>query len=291
MIIQKYFGVLQSTKMVYLQGCRIAYPNGLKNMLKVRMKAALYRLFCKMKKKHIWKKRILCAVCLGMIGAALLLSKVIRINPCFAAAYEVRGVDVSHYQGAIDWEKLAAQDVDFAFIKATEGSGHVDECFYDNWQAAAQTELCIGAYHFFSFDSRGQTQAGLFIDTVGDLTGKLAPVIDIEYYGDKEKNPPSKEAVKKELGDMLEILEAHYQTKPIIYTTGKVYKRYMEGEFEEYPLWIRGVYYPPVGKPGKKWTFWQYTDRAKLDGYSGQEEYIDMNVFRGNPEELKGGLL
>lgn len=238
-------------------------------------------------KKNIWKKSILCAVCLGIILSALLFMKIIRINPYFAASYEVQGIDVSHYQGAVDWEEIAAQDVDFAFIKATEGSSHVDEYFYDNWQAAAQTELYVGAYHFFSFDSPGQTQAELFIDTVGDLKGKLAPAIDIEYYGEKEKDPPKQEAVRKELRDMLEILEEHYQKTPVIYTTYKVYDRYLKGEFEEYPLWLRNVYYPPMGDLGEKWTFWQYTDRAVLEGYEGEEKYIDRNVFRGTLDELE----
>lgn len=237
--------------------------------------------------KDIWKRVLLCTSCLVIVVFVLVLLKVIRINPCFAAAYELRGIDVSHYQGAIDWEKIASQDVDFAFIKATEGSSYVDEYFYDNWQAAAQTELYVGAYHFFSFDSRGQTQAELFIDTVGDLTGKLAPVIDIEYYGDKEKNPPKKEAVKEELGEMLRLLEENYRTRPVIYTTYKVYDRYIKGEFEEYPLWLRNVYYPPVGAVKEQWTFWQYTDRAVLEGYEGQEKYIDMNVFRGSREEFE----
>lgn len=238
-------------------------------------------------KKNIWKKSILCAVCLGIILSALLFMKIIRINPYFAASYEVQGIDVSHYQGAVDWEEIAAQDVDFAFIKATEGSSHVDEYFYDNWQAAAQTELYVGAYHFFSFDSPGQTQAELFIDTVGDLKGKLAPAIDIEYYGEKEKDSPKQEAVRKELRDMLEILEEHYQKTPVIYTTYKVYDRYLKGEFEEYPLWLRNVYYPPMGDLGEKWTFWQYTDRAVLEGYEGEEKYIDRNVFRGTLDELE----
>jgi len=242
-------------------------------------------------RKHILMKIIFCIICLAVILSMLLLLKVIRINPCFAADREVRGVDVSHYQGEIDWEKLASQDVDFAFIKATEGSSYVDEYFYDNWQGAAQTDLYVGAYHFFSFDSEGQTQAELFIDTVGNLTGKLAPVIDVEYYGDKQSNPPAKEAVQKELRKLLMLLEEHYQTKPVIYTTYKVYSRYIEGEFDGYPLWIRNVYYPPVGTMGEKWTFWQYTDRAVLEGYKGTEKYIDMNVFRGTMEELRGELL
>lgn len=227
------------------------------------------------------------AVLLAGILGFFVINKKIKIAPAFAEKYEVHGIDVSHYQGTIDWPKLADQNLDFAFIKATEGSGHVDECFYDNWQAADKTELSIGAYHFFSFDSEGKKQAQFYIDTVGSLNGKLAPAVDVEFYGDKEKNPPPKEEVVKQLQEMLAVLEEYYQVKPVIYTTYKAYHRYIKDEFTAYPLWIRNVYYQPLLTAGNTWTFWQYTDTAVLEGYQGSEKYIDMNVFRGTKEELQ----
>ena len=233
-----------------------------------------------MKKKRIYLILLLAALIIVLTGI-LIIKKKIKLTPIFASRFKVTGVDVSHYQGTIDWEKLAGQNLDFAFIKATEGSSHVDECFYDNWQKAGKTDLCIGAYHFFSFDSAGETQAQLYIDTVGNLNGKMAPVVDVEFYGDKESNPPSKDEVVEQLGNMLSALEECYQVKPVIYTTYKVYNSYIKDEFEEYPLWIRNVYYQPLIIAGNKWTFWQYTDTAVLEGYQGTEKYIDMNVFRG----------
>lgn len=220
----------------------------------------------------------------------LILQKRININPFLAGRYKVRGVDVSHYQGTIDWETLAAQDIDFAMIKATEGSGHVDERFLENWKAAGKTDLYLGAYHFFSFDSEGHRQAAAFIETVGSLDGKFAPVIDVEYYGDKRSNPPAKAEVTENLKSMLDTLEQHYQAKPIIYTTYSVYSEYIKDEFDGYPLWVRSVQCPPGVFFGNNWIFWQYMDTAILEGYKGDEKYIDMNVFRGSKEEL-GELL
>ncbi|MCM1385801.1 MAG: glycoside hydrolase family 25 [Bacillus sp. (in: Bacteria)] len=222
-----------------------------------------------------------------LVIGALAAAKKIRITPVLARRFEVRGVDVSHYQGDIDWEKLAGQDLDFAFIKATEGSSHIDECFYDNWNDAEKTKLFIGAYHFFSFDSDGERQAQFFIDTVGDLDGKLVPVVDVEFYGDKEKNPPATEEVAAQLKKMLDTLEEYYQVKPVIYTTYQVYDDYIKDTFAEYPLWIRNVYYQPLLTAESGWTFWQYTDTAVLEGYQGTEKYIDMDVFRGSREELE----
>lgn len=239
------------------------------------------------KKRWLWAAGLCSLTAAVIITGTLVLRKDIKINPIFAKGYEVHGVDVSHYQGAIDWEVLSQQNLDFAIIKATEGSTHVDERFLDNWQAAEQTHLALGAYHFFSFDSEGDRQAASYIDTVGNLNGKLAPVVDVEYYGNKRSNPPDRADVVENLGAMLDALEQHYEIKPIIYTTYTVYNDYIKGEFEDYPLWVRSVYCPPTVLFGNKWSFWQYMDTAMLDGYVGDQKYIDVNVFRGTKQELE----
>lgn len=239
------------------------------------------------KKRWLWAAGLCSLTAAMIIAGTLVLRKEIKINPIFAKGYEVHGVDVSHYQGAIDWEVLSQQNLDFAIIKATEGSTHVDERFLDNWQAAEQTHLALGAYHFFSFDSEGDRQAASYIDTVGNLSGKLAPVIDVEYYGNKRSNPPERTEVVKNLSALLDALEQHYEIKPIIYTTYTVYNDYIKGEFEDYPLWVRSVYCPPTVLFGNKWSFWQYMDTAMLDGYVGDQKYIDVNVFRGTKQELE----
>lgn len=239
------------------------------------------------KKKWIWTAGIFTLTAAVVVTGILILRKDIKINPIFAEGYAVHGVDVSHYQGMIDWEVLSQQNLDFAVIKATEGSTHVDERFLDNWQAAEQTHLALGAYHFFSFDSEGDKQAASYIDTVGDLDGKLAPVIDVEYYGNKRSNPPERADVIENLGAMLDALEDHYEIKPIIYTTYTVYNDFIKGEFEDYPLWVRSIYCPPTVLFGSRWSFWQYMDTAMLDGYVGDQKYIDMNVFNGTRQELE----
>ncbi len=241
-----------------------------------------------MEKKNS-KYRMIQSVILVLLPVAIVLYVSAKENHLAckpAEGYEVRGVDVSHYQGNIDWKKLAGEDIDFAFIKATEGSGHVDTGFYENWEAANATELKVGAYHFFSFDSPAETQAQLYIDTVGDLSGNLIPVVDIEFYGDKFSNPPDEEDLVKELKTMLTLLEAEYGVKPMVYTTYTFYYKYLAGELDGYPLWIRNVYFSPNLDMRGKWTFWQYTDQAVLNGYSGAEENIDLNVFYGSLEDL-----
>ena len=233
------------------------------------------------------KKALVCVIAFGVFAAGMILTKKWQINLWFASTYELQGIDVSHYQGTIDWKQIQEQDIAFALIKATEGSSYVDACFYDNWEAASQTELYIGAYHFFSFDSDARTQAALFINTVGHLQGKITPVIDIEYYGNKRNEPPAKEDVTEQLAEMLSLLEEHYHVKPVIYTTYSVYYKYIKGGFKEYPLWIRNVYFPPDWHMKGDWSFWQYTDTAVLQGYMGEEKYIDRNVYVGTAEEFQ----
>lgn len=86
--------------------------------------------------------------------------------------------------------------------------------------------------------------------------------------------------------ELLYALEKEYGVKPIVYTTYTVYNKYIRGEFEDYPLWIRNVYYPPADI-GRQWSFWQYSDTGTLSGTFGEEKYVDLNIFREDWEELE----
>ncbi|MDO5573534.1 MAG: DUF6070 family protein [bacterium] len=216
----------------------------------------------------------------------MIAGKKLNINQYLISSDFVKGIDVSHYQGEIDWKQIKNQNITFAFIKATEGSGYVDETFLYNWEQAKQAGITTGAYHFFSFDSPAEDQARLFIQTVGDLNGRLIPVIDIEYYGDYETNPPAVDTVTSQLQKLLILLEQEYHAKPAIYTTYQVYNRYLKDHYKDYPLWIRNVYYPPKNL-GRQWIFWQYSDTGRLFGMHGTEECVDLNVFHGNQTELE----
>lgn len=236
------------------------------------------------------KKKILCIVAvmmfiIGSIGV-LFYNGILLFNHPSKEKYPVRGVDVSSYQGEIDWEILAGQGIEFAFIKATEGSSFVDKQFKTNYENARSTNLRIGAYHFFSFDSSGETQAENFCNTVPKEQTMLPPVIDIEFYGDKEKNPPDAKGIKEELATLLIYLEDEYGKKPIIYATKQSYDLYIANDFPEYDIWIRNIFTKPSLSDSKKWTFWQYTNRERLKGYTGDEKYIDMNVYNGTKEEF-----
>ncbi|HOP09934.1 MAG TPA: GH25 family lysozyme [Oscillospiraceae bacterium] len=240
-----------------------------------------------MKRKRVLIFTAAAVISIGLLFCILIYNGVIILNGATAQKYSVRGVDVSSYQGEIDWETLAGQDIQFAFIKATEGSSYADAYFADNYKQAAAYGLRVGAYHFFSYDSSGGTQADNFIKTVPIIENMLPPVVDVEFYGDKEKNPPDAETVETELTALLQKLEAYYGLKPILYATEKSYQLYIADRFDGYDIWIRNVITTPTLSDNRDWTFWQYTNRERLDGYRGDEKYIDMNVFYGSAEEFE----
>ena len=142
-----------------------------------------------------------------MTAAAVAVSAFFSTAVVNHKKYPVFGVDVSNYQGEVDWQRLGEQGVQFAFIKATEGSGHVDESARRNIEQSADTDIKRSCYHFFSFDSSGHTQAQNFISVVGRDEIDLPPVVDIEYYGDKLIDKPSREEAEEVLMPLLEELE------------------------------------------------------------------------------------
>lgn len=149
--------------------------------------------FDKISPKFFRRMAFLCCACLVLalaILAALRSEGLLCLNHPSTAAYPVRGVDVSAYQGQIDWETLADQGLSFAFIKATEGSSFEDPRFRENWTGARSAGLRVGAYHFFSFDSPGASQAQNFIGAVQGFEGMLPPVVDVELYGAHKKVRP-----------------------------------------------------------------------------------------------------
>ncbi|MBQ4397135.1 MAG: acyltransferase family protein [Clostridia bacterium] len=218
-----------------------------------------------------------CTAC-GLIAAGLTAAAWCGLwvpNAIYATQYKPKGVDVSSRQGVIDWHTLASQDISFAYIKATEGSQQVDAQFFANWEGARQMSLDVGAYHFFRFDTPGSTQAKHFIATVPLTDNALPPAVNVELYGDKKQNRPPLEDVHRELHVLLDALEAYYGQKPIIYATETVYNVYIWDEFPDYDIWIRNV----VTQTNlEHWNIWQYTDKMKLDGYDGKDQFIDMNV-------------
>lgn len=237
-----------------------------------------------------WVIGALSAVGILLLSALLVVSLfwngILRFNYFASRKYEVHGVDVSHYQGEIDWQVLAGEGIEFAFLKATERSDWLDETFERNLKDALAADLRVGAYHFFSFSSSGVAQAEHFIACVPTDADLLPPVVDLEFYGSYLNDPLDREMVQNELNDLLAALEIEYGKKPILYVTEESYDAYIAGSYADYDIWFRDVIKRPKLSDGREWTFWQYSNRGRLKGYAGEERFIDLNVFVGTKEEF-----
>lgn len=201
----------------------------------------------------------------------------------------VHGVDVSRWQGEIDWPRLRTQGANFAFIKATDGGDHLDPMFKKNWRAAKAAGLRRGAYHFFYWCRTAGEQADWFIRNVPREPGALPPVIDVEYNGESScKRRLSPERVREKMQVFMDKLEAHYGQRPIIYTAPDFYADNLQGAFQKYPFWLRAVaQHPSKVYPNRKWLFWQYSGSGLSHGVEGK---IDLNVFRGSEADWHNWL-
>lgn len=199
--------------------------------------------------------------------------------------YEIHGVDISHYQGDIDWDDLRNAMIEgcpirFIMIKATEGSSRVDEKFNDNFYMAREYGYIRGAYHFWSNKSTAREQAYFFLKKVRLEDGDLPPVLDVEH---KPKDQ-SVEDFQRDVLTWLHIVEDKYHVKPIIYTYYKFKEQYLNAPvFDDYPYWIAHYYVDKVEYKGE-WKFWQHTDVGRLPGIKG---YVDFNIYNGSYYDLK----
>ncbi|WP_422385741.1 GH25 family lysozyme [Paracoccus suum] len=201
---------------------------------------------------------------------------------------EVHGIDISRYQGDIDWQRVRASGVSFAFIKATEGGDHSDPAFRRYWAETAAAGLPRGAYHYFYFCRSGVQQAAWFIANVPRDGRSLPPVIDLEWTASRTcPRRPSGAEVRAEAESFMRVLQAYYGQRPIIYTTVDFYHENQLGQMNA-EFWLRSVAdHPSRIYPGQRWTFWQYTGTGTVPGIRGN---VDLNTFAGNSAQWRQWL-
>lgn len=210
--------------------------------------------------------------------------KITRIGIPLPEEYSVFGIDVSRYQNKIDWDRVAdfksgRFTVEFVFMKATEGTALKDPNFTVNWIGARQNQIPRGAYHFFRAGLDAEKQANHFCRNVKMQVGDLPPVLDVEEIPSGMSKTQLVNAVKV----WLQIVERNYGIKPIVYTGANFYEQYFRGTtIEKYPLWV-AHYYQNRPATFADWKFWQFSDKASVDGISGP---VDANVFSGTAAQL-----
>jgi lysozyme len=196
---------------------------------------------------------------------------------------KVIGIDVSEFQGNVDWEEVEILEekypVQFVFIRATAGNDRVDRQFKQNWKGAKENKIMRGAYHYYRPNENSIEQANLFIKTVKLQKGDLPPVLDIERL---PKNQPL-DSLKKGLKRWLNKVEEHYKVRPIIYTGERYYGDFLKEEFSEYLFWIANYNFYRE-KIEDDWLFWQFTEKASLPGIKHR---VDVNIYNGDLEQLQ----
>jgi lysozyme len=206
------------------------------------------------------------------------------------ATYPVHGIDISRWQGAVDWPTAYANGVNFVYMKATEGGDTVDPMFKTNWTAAARAGVPRGAYHYFYFCRPAIEQARWFIRHVPRSKGALPPVLDMEWtpFSPTCTLRPDAAKVRAEARVFLDALERHYGQRPLIYTSIDFYRDNQMGRVGPYEFWLRSVAgHPGETFAGQRWTLWQYTGTGLVPGVRGR---TDINVFAGSAQGWAGWL-
>ena len=192
----------------------------------------------------------------------------------------LKGIDVSHFNGHVNWTDVHEQGYDFAYAKATQGEGFIDPEFGNNWSGIKNSNMKRGAYHFYVADEDPVKQAELFVRVVKSGLAKddLAPVLDLEGTGIGDL---SVEEYQKNVLSWLEKVESELGVQPIIYTDNPFGNSYLNSpKFSKYKLWIAeyakhlsGV---PAAWKSKGWLMWQHESRGDLKGIDGNvdEDYM-----------------
>ena len=192
--------------------------------------------------------------------------------------YSVQGIDISHHNPILNWAEIRNQNINFAYLKATEGISHDDRNYPYNYKLASENGIKVGSYHFYNFAISGREQAKHFINVTQYKSGDLLPAIDVEH---SPANPYSIDTaftknVIKELQIMENELYEYYGFHPIIYTNLDCYKLYIKNSFPDNLLWISCLANEPSDDI-KNWVIWQFSHEGKLPGIVSD---IDFNYFR-----------
>ena len=196
------------------------------------------------------------------------------------------GISVSKHQGIINWKAVHEnnQDIEFVYIKATDGADFADPRYQDNIRAARNSGVKVGSYHFLSTKSPIEAQFQNFINTVNVEDQDIIPVIDCESRGNW-----TSEQLRDSLEFFAKKVEQHFGCKPMIYTSEKYFTTNLGSRFKDYPLWI-AKYLETEPQMDYEWTLWNFTDQCPIPGIEGNRGFVEASVFN-KQKTLKDILL
>jgi GH25 family lysozyme M1 (1,4-beta-N-acetylmuramidase) len=198
----------------------------------------------------------------------------------------INGIDVSHWQGTIDWEQVMNANVQFAFCKATEGTGFLDPNFSYNMIQAKNAGINIGPYHFATPQLNDAIEEAEYFSSIIEpyiAGGYLLPVLDLEQGSEL-----GQAALSTWVHDWMSTVEYNLGIRPLIYVNSNYANNFLDPSINIYDLWIAHWTYNPNSSPNtgiwNNWYFWQYSNQGNIPGISG---YVDLDVFNGNESDLQ----
>ena len=189
-----------------------------------------------------------------------------------------QGIDVSHHQGYINWSEVARnREIQFVYLKASEGSNYIDDTYLSNLREARRNGLKVGPYHFFRPGVDADAQFRNMMSVVNPKQIDLIPMIDVEVTS-RGVSPATFHA---RLERLLQLCEKEFGKKPIIYTGKNFYNKHFHGgRYSRYKFWIAAYSFEePMLYDDDDYLIWQYTGQGSLRGIRGS---VDLNRFVGN---------
>lgn len=232
------------------------------------------------RRKYVWLIPVL--IGLFLFGAASMghhffhkTNTRVRKDRITVSSGNYQGIDVSKYQGTINWEEVAQdRNIQFVYIKATEGATATDRRYSRNIKKAREAGLKVGSYHFFTYRKSAREQFENFKRQVRRSQQDLIPVVDVEQTGN---NGCTREQVQHTLSEFMELVKREYGCYPILYSQYSFYNAYLAPEFNKYFIFIaRYGMSEPVLRGKGKYGIWQYSEKGRVKGIKG---YVDLDRF------------
>lgn len=219
---------------------------------------------------------------LGSSGHAAEPLDAVASSDCTQYSERVAGIDVSKYQGTVQWQIVQKAAVNFVFIRVSDGTDSPDERFAENWTQARAGGLLRGAYQYFRPSEDPVAQARIFLHAVRRLRpGDLPPVLDVETLDDL----PAKNVVVQ-MQQWLTYVAKRTGRTPILYTNVSTWDALGSPDFSGYPLWLARweAECPPPLAGFSRWHFWQHSSAGQVEGIEGA---VDLDWYNGTLAELR----
>ncbi|HMU38471.1 MAG TPA: GH25 family lysozyme [Pseudomonadota bacterium] len=224
----------------------------------------------------------------GTLGSSINLSQEAEYEAqaTVCPSTKTYGIDVSYYQGTINWSQVKASGKQFAIVRVSDGTGFMDPKFATNWKGAKAAGVTVGAYQFFRPNQDATAQADLMVNqlaSVGFGAGDIPPVIDVEVTGGM-----SNSTVIARVNTWIARVKSRTGRLPVLYTAPGFWSGLGNPTPTTLPyLWVAhwGVSCPTLPPPWGRLRFWQYSSTGKVSGISGN---VDLDLYNGSVSEMRG---